>query len=243
MTLYSFFNTIATLSVLGFNLWRWTEQKDILGARSRKMLEKGKPFSDIRIYGFVEMFALSFFQYYLPGYFNRPVGNLLNTGANYFGLILTAPVFLLAICWLLKVDFLRGVDMITPAYPLALAFSKIACFAADCCCGIACGFGIYNAGNGLREFPVQLLESATALVIFIFLLSKEGKFKTGTVFPVYLMLYSGSRFFTEFLRVEPAVFFGLKTYHLLCILGVLVGAVEYILVQKWKVHVMSVTKE
>lgn len=44
------------------------------------------------------------------------------------------------------------------------------------------------------------------------------------------MVYSGTRFFTEFLRCEPRVFHGFKTYQLLCLGGVLVGALEYLLV-------------
>ena len=43
------------------------------------------------------------------------------------------------------------------------------------------------------------------------------------------MLFSGLRFLTEFTRIEEAVFLGLKTYHYLCLVGLVIGALEYYL--------------
>lgn len=58
--------------------------------------------------------------------------------------------------------------------------------------------------------------------------------KEGTVFLIYLMLFSGLRFFTEFTRIEEAVFIGLKTYHYLCLIGLVTGTLEYYLVISYK---------
>ena len=54
--------------------------------------------------------------------------------------------------------------------------------------------------------------------------------KEGTVFPIYLMTYSGIRFFSEFLRGEEAVMWGLKRYHYLCLIGLALGIIEYYVV-------------
>ena len=53
--------------------------------------------------------------------------------------------------------------------------------------------------------------------------------KEGTVFPIYLMLFNVLLFFTEFTRIEETVFMGLKTYHYLCMVGLVVGTLEYYL--------------
>ena len=124
-------------------------------------------------------------------------------------------------------------DLITPAYPLALTVSKVACYFAGCCRGVEWEKGFYNPVSRLIEFPAQLLEAGVALLLFVFLLCFKSKFKKGTVFPIYLLVYSFLRFFTEFTRCEPSVFMGLKTYQILCIVGVAVGVLEYIAVRRY----------
>ena len=147
-----------------------------------------------------------------------------------YGLLLAAPILMGLVCFLMRIDYLAQYDLVTPAYPLALIFTKIACYFAGCCRGFAWDGGIYNPITKLTEFPAQLVEMAMALVLLIFMEFCRGKLKKGTMFPVYMMVYSGTRFFTEFLRCEPRVFHGFKTYQLLCLGGVLVGALEYLLV-------------
>ena len=90
----------------------------------------------------------------------------------------------------------------------------------------------YEAGPK-REFPSQLLEAALALIIFIFLMWYRKKAKEGTLFPVYVILYSATRFFSEFTRCDPDVFGILKTYHILCIIGVVIGIIELLVVLKF----------
>ena len=89
---------------------------------------------------------------------------------------------------------------------------------------------MYNPISGLIEFPAPFLEAGVALLLFIVLFTFRNRFKKGTIFPIYLIAFSAIRFFTEFVRVEPAVFMGLKTYHFLCIAGVVLGLIEYLAV-------------
>jgi len=140
---------------------------------------------------------------------------------------------LTVLCLLLGTDPLRQIDMVAPAFPLALAFAKLGCFCAGCCSGIICDLGFYTRLTGRADFPIQLVESMVALLLFAALISVEERMKRGTVFPVYLMAYSGIRFFTEFLRDDSSVLWGLKTYQLLCVVGVAVGLIEYIFVSKF----------
>ena len=83
------------------------------------------------------------------------------------------------------------------------------------------------------EFTIQLVEAGLALLIFIFLMAWRKKAKPGTMFPIYLVIFSGTRFFSEFLRCEPNVFWRLKIYHILCVIGAVVGVIEMILITKF----------
>ena len=92
--------------------------------------------------------------------------------------------------------------------------------------------GIFNYAMGLEEFPSQLLESFTAALVFVFFMYYKKKAKTGTLFPMYIILYSSIRFFTEFSRVEENEFLFLKRYQILCMFGIVFGLLQLLFVTK-----------
>ncbi len=103
-------------------------------------------------------------------------------------------------------------DIYAFSIPLFHFFGRIGCFLAGCCYGIEAHFGFTVTGNalvpdinGVRRFPVSLLEAACNLIIFIILLTlfKKGRFKHSLLY-LYMLLYSVVRFFTEFLRGDSA---------------------------------------
>lgn len=248
MSFYNIFNSIGTYALLIFNLLHFKKKRQLLSGASCFAIEHFKSKQQKGIYkvlsaaGFwtvIEILVIYMVQYYFTINFNSYFGNLVNTGANYFGLILFAPLLVVVLCLIIKVDPLAQLDLIAPGYPLALIFVKIACYFGGCCRGIEWENGFYNPISRLIEFPIQLLESAVALVLFVFLFTCRKKFKKGTVFPIYLIVYSALRFFTEFLRVEPKVFMGLKTYQILCIIGVVVGVIEYIVARKYDAYLQK----
>ena len=251
MSLYYLFNAIATGMLLVYNLLHYREKKKLLGGVSHSVMNyfAGKPqrgvyrvLSAAGIWTVVEIIIISFFQYYATGLFNTLLGDVLGTGANYFGNLFSAPLLVLLACILLKIEFLDQMDLITPAFPLALFFSKIGCYFAGCCRGVEWEGGFYNPTSRLIEFPAQLLEAGVALLLFIFLQCFKKKFRKGTIFPIYLTAFSGIRFFTEYTRWEPQTFFWLKTYQLLCIVGVLVGLAEYFAVCKYTARLQEKEK-
>ena len=121
---------------------------------------------------------------------------------------------------------------------VALIFYKIACFCWGCCYGVEWEHGMWNQNNGRAEFPVQLVEIACAvimLVILLLLLHKKGR-KTGILYPLFMMMYCGSRFVSEFWRDDyPFTWFGgrMTGYHIQCIVGFVLGAVFMFLTVKW----------
>lgn len=244
MQLYSLLNNIATILLIVYNILHYKQKKVILGDVSHRTVaycasKRWPVLSTVGFWVILEILIISAAQYYLTGYFNMMLGKVLDTGANYFGNLFSAPVLVLLACVLLKIDFLAQMDLVTPAFPLALSLSKIACFPAGCCGGIEWEHGLYNPHTHRIEFPAQLLEAGVAFLLFIFLQCFKKKFKKGTVFPIYLIAFSATRFFTEFLRGEPNVLWGLKTYHFLCITGVVLGILEYLAACKYDVHMQK----
>ena len=234
--------------VVLFNLLHYRQKKKILGGVSRSITKffASKPqnfffkiLSADVLWVILETLLITAVQYVYTGFLNGVFGNLVNTGANYFGRIFVAPLLVVLLCVLLRIDPLAQLDLVTPAYPLGLIFVKIACHFGCCCTGFAWEKGIYNPVTRQIEFPSQFLESGVALLLFVFLMCFKKKFKKGTVFPIYLIVYSGLRFFTEFTRSEPAVFLGLKTYQIICIVAVLVGIGGYIAARAYDKHVQK----
>lgn len=237
---YTFLNNIAILAVFLFNFLNYSAKKKILGRGSAALIKKLPEGKSIRamlyrvvIIG-IEIFIVSYAQYKLLGPLTVVFGDLFGTGYNYFGGIFLTPVLVAIVCFILGIDIFKQIDLIAPAYPLALTISKIACFCAGCCRGFECSYGMYNYKTEAVEFPVQLVEAGLAFIIFIFLLLRRKKAKEGTLFPTYLILYSATRFFSEFLRIEENVFLILKKYHILCLVGIAIGFIELYVVKNYK---------
>lgn len=103
-------------------------------------------------------------------------------------------------------------DMAAVVIPLFHAFARVGCFLSGCCYGKKSRFGFTAHGNtlvpelnGVKRFPVQLLEALCCLVIFtlLYLLYKKSLQSViirGKLMYIYLILYSAVRFFDEFLR-------------------------------------------
>lgn len=166
---------------------------------------------------------------------NRAFGDLVGTGANYFATLFIAPIGWTLLSLILGANPMEQIDITTLFAPIYLFFVKMACFFNGCCWGIAWEHGLYNRhpyhpGN---QVPVQAIEAFWCLVIFAFLLWYKKRAKKGTMYPMYMILYSATRFCSEFLRHEENVLWIFKTYHLLCIAGFLIGLVLYLIAAKF----------
>lgn len=134
--------------------------------------------------------------------------------------------------------------IITPFIPLFHFFGRIGCFLSGCCYGIESKFGftytqaLVPSANGVSRFPVQLLEAAFNLILFIVLLTlqKKQKLKNNTL-PVYLISYAIGRFFIEFLRGDTyrGIWLGLSTSQIISILILLSTTIYLIFKNKPRV--------
>lgn len=238
--MYDLFNMMVTaVFVALYNFSNFKNKRNLLSNLSlvtKEHFSKKKElklFASVNFWTFIEIIFITGIQNMGAYMLNNEFGKAVNTGTNYFGLLLFLPIVLYAAFYIIAINPLKQMDLITPSFPFALISIKLACFCAGCCNGIECSFGLYNHDTGLVEFPVQLVEAGLALLIFIFLLFWKKKAKEGTLFPIYVIMYSATRFFSEFLRSEPDIIWKLKTYHILCIVGVIIGIIELFVVLKF----------
>ena len=233
--LYDLLGLLSFVPVLIFNFCQFNKKKMLLSKVSKAILHRKKSVANTarleNILVFLEICIISTFQYGLTPNINFAFGAFFGTGANYFGLLYINPILVAFVCCILGINFFKQLDLVTPAFPLALIIIKFACFCQGCCEGVQWEFGLYNHDTGLVEIPVQLLEAALALLIFFFLMFYKKKAKEGTIFPVYFIIYSATRFFSEFLRADPDVIWKLKAYHLFCLSGVVVGLLELFVIK------------
>jgi len=118
-----------------------------------------------------------------------------------------------------KRRYLPIADYILGAVPLGHFFGRLACFANGCCYGRPTGLpwgvrfshpasSVGDAVLGVPLHPVQLYESFGMLALFLFFLlhvlpgTRSGRYRHGTAFFGYLIVYSAMRFFLEFLRAD-----------------------------------------
>lgn len=120
-----------------------------------------------------------------------------------------------------KVSPIHFITVIAPSVPLAHAFGRVGCFMAGCCYGIPSEkFGIaftnsLGAPNGIKLFPVQLLEAGLLLILAIIcqIYFSKSKHRHCTVY-LYIFLYPIIRLVTERFRYDDAergIFLGLST--------------------------------
>ena len=156
--------------------------------------------------------------------------------ANYFGNLFFAPLFMLILCLILKIEPKKRLDYYIPGLGLALAVCKSACFCAGCCYGKYWGAGMYNYVNRRFEVPCALIEGIIAILLFLLLIFLRNKVKRGTIAPIYVFLYGFTRFFVEFLRDDmfPFIYFHMNVWQLQCIAAMILGGIGYVIAVKYE---------
>lgn len=111
-------------------------------------------------------------------------------------------------------------DIGAVAIPTFHAFGRLGCFLSGCCFGIESEIGfvmhhsIVEEGNGVRRFPVQLLEVGfnVVLAVVFYLNLRKCKAK-GKLLHLYFYAYPVFRFLNEFLRGDAyrGIYGGLST--------------------------------
>lgn len=98
-------------------------------------------------------------------------------------------------------------DLMACFAPAAHAVGRIGCLLAGCCYGVEIRHMFTVPGTIYAEprLPWPLLEAALNLTILaFFLIARPERKRPGTLFPMYLILYSAGRFILEFFRGDAS---------------------------------------
>lgn len=165
-------------------------------------------------------------------------GGLVWYGGLIFG---TLTVLYLIKKYNLKDKIWKIADIAGTIIPLGLGFGRIGCTMAGCCYGIpyhgpfAIKFTDPHslAPKGVYLFPSQPVSSLANFLIFflLFILYRRKKFD-GEIFSLFLILYGTFRFFIEFMRATPKIYFGLSQNQIISLIFIIVGIFIYLLRKK-----------
>lgn len=121
-----------------------------------------------------------------------------------------------------------------PSLAIGIAIGRVGCFMSgldDYTYGVETTFILgYDFGDGVLRHPVQLYESLTMTLFFIYLLTVYFKNKIyfeKVIFYQFVFLYSLQRFIWEFLKPYEQIAMGLNLFHFIC-LALLAYALFYL---------------
>lgn len=160
--------------------------------------------------------------------------NFAKPGMVYYGGFLTTIIVILIYCIIAKVNFRNHINLFTIATPLAQFFGRIGCYLHGCCFGkiTTSEFALENLHSGTIRYPTQLMLSFNALILFIIIYSLSKK-KPHLLFPIYLILYSTTRFIIEFYRSYSWNFLSLTFSQWISIYVFIAGT---IILYRWQKH-------
>ncbi len=100
------------------------------------------------------------------------------------------------------------------ALPAGEFFGRIGCWFNGCCFGKACTLPWAVHSHDAMRHPTQFYLAASAAIIFAIVWWKRDKPK---LFPLYLLLWSSSRFLIEFFRESAGRSGGINTAQVACL--------------------------
>jgi phosphatidylglycerol:prolipoprotein diacylglycerol transferase len=155
----------------------------------------------------------------LWGYYSQHPGEIIGgSGLTIYGAVLGTALGIWVYSKFAKIRYGYLADVITPGIILAQAIGRVGCTINGCCYGTETTLPwaiIYNHPNalaplGVATHPVVVYEIIYLMIIFGVVLALRNRLKPdGSLFMVYLSLYSVWRLGIDFLRVGTSFVFGL----------------------------------
>ena len=163
--------------------------------------------------------------------------NIREGGLSIHGMLIFGIVFLYLFAKMKKIEFFKLADCLACSVPLAQAIGRFGNFFNSEAFGIPTGGGwglFIPLENRPAEYvdyslfhPTFLYESICDLCIFVvlFFLSKKD-LKSGSIFFIYLILYSVVRIFIEQIRLDSAMnIFGIPVAQIVSVVIILVSVI------------------
>ena len=161
-----------------------------------------------------------------PGAYVREPWRILMVwegGLAFFGGLFGAIVAAFITARRQRMAFARAADLFAPAIPIAAAIGRIPCWLAGMDYGTPTTLAwsvvythpsSYAPNDGVPRHPVQLYELLGDLAIAGILFKMRGRLREGSLFLLYLVLFSTLRFLLFFVRGDvPVVAVGLTNGH------------------------------
>ena len=184
-------------------------------------------------------------------YYSQNPGQIIGGGGlTAYGAILGAALGIWIYSKFSKLQFGYFADLVAPAVIVAQAvIGRIGCTINGCCYGVETSlpWGIvythpssfaYNASralpSGMGLHPTQPYELVFGLIVFGILLKLRGRFKPdGSLFLIYLGLYSLWRIGIDFLRVGTPFLFGLHQAQVVAIIVLVIAVPLLVYKTRW----------
>jgi len=177
-------------------------------------------------------------------YYSQNPGQIIGGGGlTAYGAILGAALGIWIYSKFSKLQFGYFADLVAPAVIVAQAvIGRVGCTINGCCYGVETSlpWGIVYAHPdslgplGVAVHPTQVYELIFGLVVFGILLKLRGRFKpSGSLFLIYLSLYSLWRLATDFLRVGTPFLFGLHQAQVVAIIVLAIAVPLLVYKTRW----------
>jgi len=171
---------------------------------------------------------------YVIDYAQHPGLIVGSSGLTIYGAVLGAALGIWIYSKFSNFQFGYFADLVAPGVILAQAIGRVGCTLNGCCHGIEAPSWLpwtilyssekgypYAVSTGYLDtplYPTQLYEIIFLLIVFVVLLTLRGRFKPeGSIFLIYLSLYSLWRVGIDFLRVGTPFLFGLHQAQIMAI--------------------------
>jgi phosphatidylglycerol:prolipoprotein diacylglycerol transferase len=161
-------------------------------------------------------------------YYSQYPGQIIGaSGLTIWGAVLGATLGIWIYSKFRHFNFGYLADLLAPAVPLAQAVGRVGCTLNGCCYGAETSLPwgvVYTnpqcyAPLGVAVHPTQIYEIVYLLIIFGVLFSLRRRLKPdGSLFLIYLSLYSIWRIGIDFLRVGTPFLFGLHQAQVISII-------------------------
>ncbi|MCX6003209.1 MAG: prolipoprotein diacylglyceryl transferase [Chloroflexi bacterium] len=175
-------------------------------------------------------------------YLHYPSQIIGGSGLTIYGAVLGASLGIWLYCKVAKVKIGYVFDLAAPAVIFAQAIGRIGCTLNGCCYGgpTTLPWGIeytnpasFGFGVGVVH-PTTVYEIIYCLIIFVVLLKLRGRLKPeGSLYLVYLALYSAWRVGIDFLRAGTPFLFGLHQAQIIGIIVLLITVPWMIKHTRW----------
>ena len=175
-------------------------------------------------------------------YFQNPGEIVGGSGLTIYGAVLGAALGVWIYSRFRKFSFGYLADVLAPGIILAQAIGRVGCTLNGCCYGIEtsafCAVVYTHPESlgplGVPVHPTQIYEIVYNLIVFVVLLRLRGRFQPdGSLFLIYLTLYSLWRFGVGFIREGTPLLFGLHEAQIIAIIVLVITITLMALRTRW----------